>query len=238
VKTAALLLPLATIAACSGAPAPYVTTVGILKPGATLTVRIDSGTVNAYQPKAGQRRDLFTIAATAAAKGTPPPAPRVRAAPLGLVVQAGALNSLLVRVPDGVNFVVESRDGDVNVTDIAGNTRIAARHGNVSIKLPGYAQAAVGNGNLSVMMGAADWPGTLHFTTGSGDIEVWISARAAFAVHLHTGDGTLFTDFGLRGSSSGTAETIDGIVNGGSASRVDIETAAGAIRLLRLQPQP
>jgi hypothetical protein len=201
-------------------------------------VRIDSGTVNVYQPASGQRRDLFTIAATAQSKGTPPPAPRTRAVPLGLVVRAGTLASLLVRVPDGVNLVVQSRNGNVNVTDIAGDARIVAQRGNVNLMVPGYAQAAVGDGNLKVMMGATTWPGTLHFSTRRGDIELWISAKAAFGVHLHTNDGTLFTDFNLRGTSSGNAETIDGIVNGGAAWGVDVETAAGAIRLLRLQPQP
>ena len=237
-KVALLLLPLATLVACR-ASSPYVTTVGILKPGTTLALRVDSGTVNAYQPATGQRRDLFTVAATALPKGTPPPAPRMRAAPLGLVVRAtGTFDSLLVRVPDGVNLVVQSRHGDVNVTDIAGNARIVAQHGNVNVKLAGYAQAAVGDGNLSVMMGATDWPGTLYFSTRRGDIELWISAKAAFGVHLHTGDGTLFTDFGLRGTSNGRAETIDGVVNGAVTPRIDVETSAGAIRLLRLQPQP
>jgi DUF4097 and DUF4098 domain-containing protein YvlB len=48
----------------------------------------------------------------------------------------------------------------------------------------------------------------------------------------------LFTDFDLRGTSSGRAETIDGSVNGGTAQRIDVETSSGAIRLLRMQPQP
>jgi hypothetical protein len=232
-----LLLLLPAFVACSTAP-PYVTTVGSLSPGATLAVRIDSGTLNVYQPAAGQRRNLFTIAATSLPKQTPPPPPVVHAAPLGVVVRAkGGLDSLMVRVPDGVNLVVESGRGDVNVTDISGDARVIAQHGNVDLKLPGYAQAAVGVGNLSVMMGATSWPGTLHFSTQRGDIEVWIVAKAAFDVHMYTGSGTLFSDFGLRGTSSGGSETIDGVVNGGSARRISIETSAGTIRLLRLQPQ-
>jgi hypothetical protein len=238
VKSALLLLPLAILSACSTS-APYVTTIGILKPGSTLVVRIGSGTLNVYQPQAGQPRDVFTVAATALPKATPPPAPRLVAAPLGIVVKAPATYaSLLVRVPDGVNLVVESRHGDVNVTDITGNVRVVARQGNVNLQLPGYARAAVGSGNLTVMMGATQWPGTLDFSTRHGDIQVWISAKADFGVHLHTDDGVLFTDFGLRGISSGSSETIDGSVNGGTAQHVDVENSSGAIRLLRLQPQP
>lgn len=233
-----LLLPALLLAACS-TRAPYVTTLGALHPGATLAVRVGSGVVNAYQPMQNQPRDLFTVAATALAQGTPPPAPRLHPAPLGVVIRAPyGYQALLVRVPDGVNLVVDSQRGNVNVTDITGNVRVAARRGNVDIKIPGYAQATVGEGNLSVMMGATQWPGTLHFSAVRGDVEVWIGARAAFGVHLHTDNGVLFTDFGLRGTANGSAETIDGIVNGSAAQRIDVETHDGAIRLLRLQPQP
>jgi hypothetical protein len=238
VRRPLLLLSLPVLVSCNG-PAPYATTVGILKPGATLALRVAKAAVNVYQPAIGQRRDLFTIVATALPKATPPPGPRSRVAPLGVVISAPSpLQSLLVRVPDGVNLVVQSQSGDVNVTDIRGNARVVALHGNVTLMLPGYAQAAVGQGNLSVTMGATDWPGTLRFSVRQGDIELRIPARAAFGVHLHTAAGTLFTDFALRGTSQGQSETIDGSVNGASAPRIDAETGAGTIRLLRLQPQP
>lgn len=236
-RAALLLLLLCVLAACSTA-APYVTTVGILKPGAILAVRSASGVVNAYQPAAGQPRDLFTVSATALPKGSPAP-PHLRPMPHGVLVTAPqSLSSLLVRVPDGVSLDVASQRGDVNVTDITGSARIVAEHGNVNAMLPGYAQAAAGDGNVSVTMGAANWPGTLRFSTRRGDIVLRISAKAAFSVHLHTDDGILFTDFGLRGTSSGGAETIDGSVNGGTTQRIDVETSSGAVRLLRLQPQP
>ena len=232
-----LLLSFATLAACTS-NAPYVTTVGRLKPGAVLAVRVTSGTLSAFPPERGQRRDLFTIAATARARGTPPAAPQLRAAPLGLVVRAPeGVASLLVRVPDGVDLIVDSQQGNVNVTDITGNARVTARRGNVDLKLPGYAQAAVGEGALSVLMGATQWPGTLRFSTEHGDVTISIGAKAAFGVRLHTDNGVLFTDFGLRGASNGASETIDGSVNGGVTQRSDVETRAGDIRLLRLQPQ-
>jgi hypothetical protein len=235
----AALVPAALAAAGCSSLSPYVTTVGVLKPPATLTVRVGNAPVSVFAPAAAQHRDLFTISATAIPKGTPPPPPRMMPAARGVVLDApNRLAALLVRVPDGVNVAIESRNGDVNVTDITGNARVAAAAGNVTVMLPGYAQAAVGRGNLSITMGATRWPGTLHFSSQRGDIALWISGKAACTVHLHTDDGTLFTDFGLLGVSSGRAETIDGNVNGGGASHIDVEATSGAIRLLRLQPQP
>ncbi|MGA8533468.1 MAG: DUF4097 family beta strand repeat-containing protein [Candidatus Tumulicola sp.] len=234
----ALLLLLLVPAGCVN-ETPYATTVGLLPPGSTMTVRVAHATFSAFQPANGEPRNRFTIAATVASKASPPPAPRLRVIPgHGLMVQAeNPLADLLVRVPDGVALVVDSRQGDVHVTGISGNTRIAAMQGDVQVLVPGYAQARVGLGNLSVTMGSTGWPGTLHFSTVRGNIEVWINENAAFDVHLHTGQGTLFTDFDLRGTSQGASETIDGHVNGGGSRAIDVETSAGTIRLLRLHPQ-
>jgi hypothetical protein len=218
---------------------PYVTTVGVLKAGNTLSVRVAGAQFSAFAPEARQRRDLFTVSATALQKGATPPAPLLRPAVHGLLVTAPVpLAALLVRVPDRVDLVVDSQRGDVSVTDISGNARIVAGNGNVTLMLPGYAQAVVGQGNLKVTMGASDWPGTLHFATKNGDVQLRVRATVGFTVHLHTDDGALFTDFGLRGVSSGRSETIDGSVNGGGPRRIDVETGSGGVQLLRLQPQP
>lgn len=230
----ALLLPLI---GCSSS-APYVTTVGALGPATTLRVVVASATVNVYAPEASQRKNLFTVAATALPKGTPPPAPAVRPVRGGIEVDAdNPLATLLVRVPDRSDVVVRSRRGDISVTDIAGNADVSTASGDVTLMLNGYAQAATAAGTLSVTMGAVTWPGTLHFSTQRGDITLSISPKVACTVHMHTGDGMLFTDFGLSGSANGRAETIDGALGGGGSQRIDVETVRGSIRLLRLQPQ-
>lgn len=233
-----LLLPLLLlVAGCSNAT-PFSTTVGILHPGASMTIEVADAPVVAYQPAKGEPRDRFTVAATARGK-TPPAAPTIRPAGKGIVIDASQpLQSLLVRVPDGVALVVDSRHGDVSVTDVKGTARIAAAEGNVRVFMrDGYAQAATRHGNVSVAMGATAWPGTLHFSAVDGDVEISVEETAAFRVHLHTDNGTLFDDFNLRGISAGTSETIDGPINGGGTQRIDVEVTRGSIRLLRLHAQ-
>lgn len=215
-----------------------MTTVGALAPSTTLRVAVTNAPVSVYAPEASQRKNLFTVAATALPKGTPPPPPSVRPVRGGIEVDAPfALAALLVRVPNRSDVVVRSRNGDVSVTDIAGNADVATQNGNVTIMLNGYAQASTINGTLNVTMGAATWPGSLRFSTQRGDITLWITPKAGCTVHLHTDNGTLFTDFGLTGAANGPSETIDGAVNGGGPQRIDVESARGSIRLLRLQPQ-
>jgi DUF4097 and DUF4098 domain-containing protein YvlB len=142
-----------------------------------------------------------------------------------------------VRVPQGVDLVVHSQSGNVNVTDISGNVDVTATNGNVKIMITGHAQATTQTGNIDLTMGATSWPGTLRSSSRNGDVTVYVPETASFHVRMHTDDGTLFTDFGLTGTSTGSNETIDAAVNGGGTSGLDLESTRGTVRLLRLTPQ-
>ncbi|MGB6986555.1 MAG: DUF4097 family beta strand repeat-containing protein [Candidatus Aquilonibacter sp.] len=236
-KRIALLFVLAFVA-CSSSLQPYSTTTGSLKPGAVMTVNIESGVINAFKPMQGDPTDRFTISATGPGDAAQPPPPRIRPNGNGIIVDAtGTLAYLLVRVPQGVNLVVHSKNGNVNVTDIGGNVDVTATRGNVKIMVSGSAQASTGNGNVDLTMGTTSWSGTLRDSAQNGDVTVYVPETAAFAVRMHTDDGTLFTDFGLTGTSQGSNETIDARVNGGGAFGLDIESRRGTVRLLRLTPQ-
>jgi hypothetical protein len=232
-----LLLLVLAAAGCSH-QTPYVTTVGLLNPGATMDVHVAGGTVSAFAPAAGEPRNRFTVSPTALKPDALPPPPKIRAGRDGVRIDmAQPLGNLLLRVPNGVALSIKSSQGDVHVTNITGVADVNAAKGDVQIMVPSYAQATVGEGNLSATMGSTNWPGTLHFTIGHGDAEVWINENAGVHVHMHTDNGMLFTDFDLRGTSQGHSETIDGTINGGGQRSIDIETHAGAIRLLKLHPQ-
>jgi hypothetical protein len=237
VKRIAFFL-LVAVVACEAQPFPYATTVGVLRPGSTMTVHVRDAVINAFKPEQGDPSDRFTIVPSALAKSSPPPAPRIRPSGAGIVVDAPErLANLLVRVPSGVNLVVQSVRGNVNVTDISGNVDVSASQGDVKVMVSSYAQANTRSGEIEVTMGATHWPGTLHFSAQSGDVTVYVPETAKFHARLHTDDGTLFTDFDLRGTSHGNNETIDAPVNGGSGFGVDLESKRGTVRLLRLTPQ-
>lgn len=236
-KRYAPLLLLAFVA-CSSNFNVYSTTIGSLKPGSVMTVDIQSGILNAYKPAEGDPSNRFTISASVPVGASPPPPPVVRPSAGGITVHAtGSLASLLVRVPQGVDLVVHSQHGNVNVTDISGNTQVHAGTGDVSIMIAGNAQASTEKGDINATIGADSWPGTLHFTSGDGDVTVYVVNKAGFHVRMHTDDGTLFTDFNLRGTSHGNNETIDAPVNGGGTFGIDLESRRGAVRLLQLTPQ-
>ncbi len=233
----ALFLFLAVAFVGCSSRTPFSTRVGLLEPTSTMTVVVSDGNVNVYKPAAGQSTDQFTVSATAL-EGTNPNPPTIARAGNGVVVRStDPLYGMLVRLPDRVNLDVQSSKGNVNVTDVSGAIDVHAKHGNVRIMVPGIAQAQTGTGNIDATIGATQWKGTLTFRADSGDVTVFIPEIAKFHVRLHTDDGTIFTDFGLKGTSVGSNETIDAPVNGGSEYGVDIEARHGTVRLLRLTPQ-
>lgn len=243
-----LLLPL-VLAACNS-PTPTFQSSGTLAPGSRMTVRTANGAVSAYAPTVGQPKDRYTVSGFGKAgssngliekrgrdltlcQAAPPPA-------------AGCLQGdpapiaplpFLVRVPDRVFLDVRTLHGAINVSDITGNVNARSNDGNVKIMIEGYANASAGNGNVSVTFGSTSWPGTLHFSADNGDVEIYVNAKAAARVHLHTDRGTIFTDFELRGTSRGNSETIDGEIAGGAERAIDVEVRTGSIRMLQLKPQ-
>lgn len=232
-----LLLAAGLLAGCNG-PVPYSNTVGMLPRGATMTVIVARGDLVAYKPAVGEPLDAYTVSSTALDANAPPAAPVITRSTNGIDVNAAApLQTLLLRIPDGVNLDVHSKGGNVSVTDISGNPNVHAVHGNINMMVSGYAQAETAVGDITATLGSTQWPGTLRFNDGTGDVVVWIVATAKFRVRLHTDDGTLFSDFSITGSSHGNSETIDQNVNGGGPRAIDIEVHQGTIRLMRLEPQ-
>ncbi|HEY5258208.1 MAG TPA: hypothetical protein VIJ12_07475 [Candidatus Baltobacteraceae bacterium] len=234
-KRSGLLLLVLALAAC-GADAT-TSSSGTLAPGSHMTVHLGAGQLDAYKPKVGDAPDKYTIASSDQTMST---LLQIAHGPKSLSVTsrpAADTGDVLVRIPDGVTLDASSQQGDVNVTDITGVANAHADDGNVKVMVEGYAQASAGNGNVTVYMGSTDWPGTLHFGSQLGDVEVWINATANFHIRMHTDRGTIFTDFLLRGTSRGLAETIDGNVGTPSTHGIDIEAHNGSIRLLQLKPQ-
>lgn len=234
-RTLSLLLLTAGLAACSSAPPPYYSFTQNLTPAASLRIRT-TGSIEAFKPAIGQPSTLLTLEPSGPA-GTAAPTPILARDGNAFSYDVTYARSLLARVPDGVALDVASTDGDVDVTDITGPAVAYGANGAVRVMVPGYAQASAGTGNVTVYMGATTWPGTLKFSSRRGDVEVWINATAHFDVRMHTDRGTVFTDFGLTGTSKGQSETIVGTVGGRSSQGIDIEVADGSIRLLQLKPQ-
>ncbi len=239
-RALALLLLLAS--GCAADRSAFTHT-GVLNTG-TLVLTNESGKIEAFPPAAGEPKNRYTISVTSADRafrtvelfsafsktlqvcpGSCPPRKDTPAA------------DYLIRVPAGVHARLTMANGDIDVSDVNAPVDAEVGTGDIKIQIPSYANARAGNGNVAVTFGDANWPGTLHFSTGRGDVELYVPAVANAHVDLHTDRGTVFTDFDLRGTSRGMAETIVGNIGSGGDRSVVVRVANGNVRLLKLVPQ-
>ncbi len=233
-KPLSLLLLLALLSACA-AQSPTVTRSGFLQPGATIAVRNISGDINAFAPARGQMSNQYTIS-TYEPPGIPHTGISVR--PLLVLAQARAPGvRFLVRGPASTAMDLSTQQGNLNIADFEGIVNVHTGRGDIKMLIPLYGNASVGTGNMSIIFASTDWPGTLHFNAGTGNIELYVNEHAKAHVRMHTGNGTVFSDFNLRGTSQGTSETIDAVINGGGPRSIDVEVHTGSIRLMQLKPQ-
>lgn len=200
------------------------------------------GDVSVYAPERGGPQNRYTIDAYDSRPGQHPYISRVGdrivvcPARCSQRVDPGSMR-FLIRAPQGVAVDASTGTGNINVADVTGVVHAATQKGDVKMLVPGYADADVGSGDLTVYFGATSWPGTLHFRVHDGNAEIWVNATARAHVHLHTDNGSIFTDFPLKGFSKGTSETIDAAINGGGPHAIDVEIHNGIVRLLQLKPQ-
>jgi hypothetical protein len=235
VKRTTLLLPLVLLAGCAAPPPPIMQT-GVFPPGATIVARNIKGNIDGYAPERGQAADEYTVAAYG-----PQGSVTIRKAPLLITATANQPGvNFLLRGPKGGSMDLSTQQGDIHVGDFEGIVNAHTDRGNISMLIPQYGNASIGTGNMSVIFASTNWPGTLKFSIGTGNIELYVNATAKAHLHLHTDNGTLFTDFPpqtLKGTSQGSNETLDGTINGGGPRSIDIEVHAGIIRVLQLKPQ-
>jgi len=247
----ALLLLLSTLLAGAGCgPRQFSVAKTGRFDGNLVSILNVQGNVYAYAPAFGQPPNQYTITQMSASRDV---RTVIKANPVVLTAcpqlkPAGASETAcsesrvppidyVVRVPKQARVSLFTANGSIHATDVAGPVDARARNGDIKIQIPSYADAATQNGNITVMFGDAQWPGTLHFSSEHGDVEVWVPATADADVDLHTDHGTIFTDFNLRGSSNQSAETITGPIGRGGSRKVDVHVTNGSIRMLKLTPQ-
>ena len=231
----ALLLLTLALAAC-GTPTPAFHTTGIVSPGSAIVLRNVAGSIEAFAPEVGQASNQYTVDFFGPAEEQPKV---TKSGAAVTVVPAGFSPSdrYLVRAPKNTTLTISTQNGAINVEDVDAVVNAEATNGAINIMSLQYANAHAGNGNVQATIGSTDWTGTLHFGAGRGDVTLYVPATASARVRLHTADGSIFTDFPLRGTSKGKSETIVGVLNGGASRAIDVEVGQGVIRLLQLKPQ-
>jgi len=234
-KHRALLLLTLALTAC-GKPTPAFHSDGTMPAGGALVLRNAVGSIEAYAPEIGQPASTYAVDFFGAANE----APKVtKSGAVVTIVPTGftATNRYLLRAPKNTTLTVSTQNGSINVEDVDAVVNAESGTGAINVMCYQYANAHAHNGNVQATFASTDWTGTLHFGSDRGDVTLYVNATAKAHIRMHTAHGTIFTDFPLRGSSSGLSETIDGTLNGGASRAIDVEVGEGVIRLLQLKPQ-
>ena len=229
-----LLLLCAALAGCA-APPPSFSDTGVFPSGGTIVVHNLVGDIDAFAPARGEPADMYTLDAY-----EPPNVRAVTVSKAPLVLRATATKAgvrFLVRGPKDGTMNLQTEQGSIMVADFEGIVNAKVGHGTVTMLIPKYGNVWVGKGDVSVIFASTSWPGTLHFSTQTGNIALYVNQNAKAMLNLHTGDGTVYSDFPIRGSSHGTAETIDAPINGGGPRSIDVSVGTGSIRVMQLKPQ-
>lgn len=227
------------LSGCSTSP-HIVSFSGRLLPGKTVTIDNFNGDVAAYPPALGQPGDQYTVEATPAGATSEPLPLRVSKERSGLSIEnrSNGRVKLLVRVPKGDNLVVRMRNGSLNISDLDGHANAQSQNGNIHIQMGGYANASTVNGNISATLGSTTWPGSLHFQTRNGDVEVYVPAVVNAHVKATSLHGTVFTDFSIpaHADRTGLIESAEGNIGSGGRGLL-ILTHNGNVHLMKLVPQ-
>lgn len=140
--------------------------------------------------------------------------------------------SFTVRVPDGVELVARTVNGDVEADAIGANVHAYTVNGDVSVTGAGYVEARTVNGSIEAAMGRADWRGDLELSTVNGTITVQLPDGVGADVRASTVNGSLETDFPLTVQGRFGPKNIRGTIGSGGRG-LELSTVNGGIRLRR-----
>ena len=178
--------------------------------------------------------------------------------PAGVSIQTGTMHGDLVIAQTQGSVNATTGHGSISIRDVAGLVsassghgdidinssagRVSARTGHGDIHVDGSAavRASTGHGDITATLARAGATGLdeMSFSTGHGNIAVRAPASLAGDIDLHTGRGSVSTDFPLASDNSDNAgrrsrsEAAHGQL-GGSSRAVRLSSGHGDVSLTR-----
>ena len=136
-----------------------------------------------------------------------------------------------VEVPAGVDLVVGTVNGEVEVARVEGDVKASTVNGDVKVESDGNVQASTVNGSIRATMGQ-DLKSDLSFNTVNGSITVSLPSGASADVKASTINGGLESDFPLTIQGRFSNRQMSGKIGNGGHD-LELSTVNGAITLRR-----
>lgn len=137
----------------------------------------------------------------------------------------------------GGSIKVSGTTGDLAINTGGGAVKLSGFNGDVAVNTGGGSVSMEGsNGQVDVITGGGsislEYSGSnqgINLSTGGGSISLQIPSDFAADLDLHTGVGSISSDFG-KAEKDGMSSTLKTQINGGG-DKVVCQTGAGSIRL-------
>jgi hypothetical protein len=137
-----------------------------------------------------------------------------------------------VRVPDGVQFIGRTVNGEVEAESLTGDVDAHTVNGKIRIATSGRAEAQTVNGSIIARLGQTAGSRPIEFQTVNGGIELELPAALNATLHASTVNGSISTDFPLMIRGKFTGREISGAIGQGGPA-LSLRTVNGSIDLRR-----
>jgi hypothetical protein len=135
-----------------------------------------------------------------------------------------------VHVPQGVNFLGRTVNGEIEAVNLTGDVEATTVNGSLRVVTAGRARGQTVNGSIDVTMGRADWD--MKFETVNGAITLRMPENVNATVRAQTVNGGIATDFPLTVQGRFGRRSIEGTLGNGGRM-LELSTVNGAITLRR-----
>jgi hypothetical protein len=131
-----------------------------------------------------------------------------------------------VEVPTGVDLFGTVVSGNVEADDLESDVFAITVSGNVTVSTTEIAEAATVSGNVTAMIGRADWGRDLEFAAVSGSVDVEVPSNTNAEVVATTTSGMIVSDFPLTGTPNLQQGTL-----GSGGPTLTLGSVSGSVRL-------
>jgi hypothetical protein len=135
-----------------------------------------------------------------------------------------------VLVPEGVDFVARTVNGDIEALDLGSDVSLNTVNGDIDLSTSGFAEAETVNGSIEAVMGGRDLRNGVAFSTVNGSISLDVDDQIDADLDASWLNGDFESDipFALDGGMS--RGKASGVLGDGGAD-LELSTVNGSIRI-------
>jgi hypothetical protein len=143
----------------------------------------------------------------------------------------GTRVNYIVRVPEGVNFLGSTVNGEVKAESLNSDVQASTVNGEVRVSTTGTIRAKTVNGSITASLRKPFWSTPPELSTVNGGIRLVLPPSANASVQAETKNGKIVTDFFAKGRI--TDQQLIGRIGDGGRSLLVLRTVNGTIELKR-----